>query len=145
MSSYSMQTDPGARYDENEDTVGCDEALNVWLVADGMGGHAAGEVASAIARDTFLEQTREGVDPVTSALNAHGAIVASAEAQQAQQGMQQGALPQAAGHERRAVDALGKLRQELEKASKGQGGGLPLPLGGRGRGNQGQGRQHHNQ
>ena len=87
MSSYSMQTDPGARYDVNEDTVGCDEACDVWVVADGMGGHAAGEVASEIAKDTFLAQTRDGVDSVTSVLHAHGAIAASAEAQEAQQGM----------------------------------------------------------
>ena len=45
MSSYSIQTDRGAQYDQNEDTVGCDEAQDVWLVADGMGGHAAGELA----------------------------------------------------------------------------------------------------
>ncbi len=87
MSSYSIQTDTGNQYAENEDTVGADEALSVWVVADGMGGHAAGEVASRIAKDTFIEEMRKGVDPVQSTLNAHAAIAASAEAQEAQQGM----------------------------------------------------------
>lgn len=87
MTRYSLQTDPGAKYDENEDTVGCDESLNLWLVADGMGGHAAGEVASRIAKDTFIEQMQSGVDAVQSTLNAHTAIASSAEAQQAQHGM----------------------------------------------------------
>jgi protein phosphatase len=87
MISFSIQTDPGTQYEDNEDTVGCDEAMNVWVVADGMGGHAAGEVASRIAKDTFLAQLRGGEDYVASTLNAHAAIAASAEAQQAQQGM----------------------------------------------------------
>ena len=87
MSSFSIQTDTGNQYAENEDTVGADEALCVWVVADGMGGHAAGEVASRIAKDTFIEEIRKGVDPVQSTLNAHAAIAASAEAQEAQQGM----------------------------------------------------------
>jgi len=87
MTRYSLQTDPGAKYDENEDTVGCDESLNLWLVADGMGGHAAGEVASRIAKDTFIEQMQSGVDAVQSTLNAHTAIASSAEAHQAQHGM----------------------------------------------------------
>ncbi len=87
MTRYSIQTDPGTKYDENEDTVGCDETLNIWLVADGMGGHAAGEVASRIAKDAFIEQMQHGVDAVQSTLDAHAAIASSAEAQQAQHGM----------------------------------------------------------
>lgn len=44
--------------------------------------------------------------------------------------MQGGKLPGAAASERRAADALGQLREALEKASQGGGGGIPLPLGG---------------
>lgn len=87
MTSYSMQTDPGLQYDDNEDCVGFDAATNLWLVADGMGGHAAGEVASQIAKDTFIERISAGVSHTEAVLSAHTAIAQSAEAQQAQQGM----------------------------------------------------------
>jgi serine/threonine protein phosphatase PrpC len=42
-------TDPGRQRDHNEDNYLVDKNLNLFVVADGMGGHAAGEVASQIA------------------------------------------------------------------------------------------------
>lgn len=87
MSSFSIQTDPGTKYDHNEDTVDHDDALSLWLVADGMGGHAAGEVASQIARNIFLEKVRNSESHEAAAIAAHQQIVLAAEAQQAQQGM----------------------------------------------------------
>ena len=87
MCSYSIKTDPGTRYGNNEDTVGHDRELCVWLVADGSVGHAAGEVASQIVRDTFIEQIKQGEGHSQAALNAHRQVVRSAEAQQAQEGM----------------------------------------------------------
>jgi serine/threonine protein phosphatase PrpC len=46
----------------NEDSFVLDSERGVFLVADGMGGHAAGEIASAIAADTIGGALRDGVD-----------------------------------------------------------------------------------
>jgi protein phosphatase len=56
---------PGLRRDENEDAYCVRADVGLYIVADGMGGHAAGEVASRLATDTiesFVSDTRNA-DP----------------------------------------------------------------------------------
>jgi protein phosphatase len=55
-------TDVGRVRPHNEDSFLIDAPRGVFLVADGMGGHAAGEIASAIATESVGSALRQGVD-----------------------------------------------------------------------------------
>lgn len=77
---YSATTHPGLLRDNNEDTYLCLPEAGLWLVADGMGGHEAGEVASAIVRDTVSQKikTNPNAELGLSIQAAHKAILHSA-------------------------------------------------------------------
>jgi len=48
-------TDVGKVRDHNEDTIGSQPDIGLWVLADGMGGYNAGEVASGIAVKTIVD------------------------------------------------------------------------------------------
>ena len=62
------KTDQGRKRDHNEDRYLVDEGLNLYAVADGMGGHQGGETASKLALDTLRAQIKAArVDMVAAA------------------------------------------------------------------------------
>ncbi len=60
------QTDVGRKRDHNEDFVLVDESLGLYVVCDGMGGHAAGEVASELCAQT-IQRTVQHAAPIKDA------------------------------------------------------------------------------
>lgn len=60
-------SDTGKLRNKNEDSALADPALGLAIVADGMGGHSSGEVASSMAvkvtRDKFESMRRSGLKP----------------------------------------------------------------------------------
>ncbi len=61
-------TDVGRRRVVNEDSFFLDDELGLYIVADGMGGHAAGEIASKEAVDTVHGMVKRGFECVDKLL-----------------------------------------------------------------------------
>ena len=81
----TLRTDVGRIRKQNEDAAWYDEKKAVFAVADGMGGHLAGEVASAMAINAVKEMAAgnrtAGISALRDAVrSAHEAIYAHAQA-----------------------------------------------------------------
>lgn len=90
--SFAGYTDVGRVRTRNEDALFQQPLRGVAAVADGMGGHAAGDVASRIAVDVLDDRTRElGPDPARALADAiraaHDAILKAARADAELHGM----------------------------------------------------------
>ena len=75
--TFCAQTDPGRTRDNNEDSVAFDEATHLAVLADGMGGYNAGEIASGMATafiKSELSRWLSEAGPQANALQVRRAI-----------------------------------------------------------------------
>lgn len=88
----TLRTDTGRVRRQNEDAAFMDEERGVFAVADGMGGHLAGEVASGMAVDAVRRMAAQHDTPSIAVLrdtvlDAHQAILQRASSSRACSGM----------------------------------------------------------
>jgi serine/threonine protein phosphatase PrpC len=84
---YAIHSVPGQVRAHNEDSILSCPELGLWVIADGMGGHQRGEVASAIAVATIADSLRQQ-DSLEAAVHAaNQAIIAAAKLDPASKGM----------------------------------------------------------
>ena len=77
--NYAARTDVGRKREHNEDCYAVNQALGLYVIADGMGGHASGEVASEIAVTTIEQQIINGLTLADAVEQAHIAILKGVE------------------------------------------------------------------
>jgi PPM family protein phosphatase len=59
-------TDPGMVRSHNEDSIATDAARGLVVLADGMGGYNAGEVASGMATSVIVSEMRQVLESTQS-------------------------------------------------------------------------------
>jgi serine/threonine protein phosphatase PrpC len=84
--SHSV-TDKGHYRDNNEDCFLSKPEVGLWAVADGMGGHEAGEVASAIVKRTLNEAASRGRALENAIATSHKAVLKAASRGEGVSGM----------------------------------------------------------
>ena len=78
MIEFGHGTHVGLRRTRNEDTYYADASLGLFLVADGMGGHQHGEVASALVRDAVVDLVTRGQSLIEAIQGAAERLMAQA-------------------------------------------------------------------
>lgn len=85
--SYGCATHTGHVRTHNEDTFYADPEAGIWLVADGMGGHRGGAIASSILGEYIPAEIGRGASVKEAVARSHQAILDAVEHGQGIQGM----------------------------------------------------------
>jgi protein phosphatase len=133
-------THPGIVRQNNEDCVRTDDTLGIYLLADGIGGHNAGEVASALAVDTVHTALSVGIancssddlfDLMTSAMHdAHLEITSKARTGLSFMGMGTTLVVAVVREDTAYIAHVGDSRGYLFKTEPHPPPNLPLERGG---------------
>lgn len=87
MIRFAASTHTGLIRKKNEDCYQASPELGLWLVADGIGGHVDGEIASGIVRDAIRDAVAVGTPLLTAIAQAHQAVLAAISHRQAHSDM----------------------------------------------------------
>jgi len=85
--TLGLQSNVGRVRRHNEDSFAAREDLGLWVVADGMGGAAAGEVASAIVVDVVPRAVEQGANLPQAIAEANRSILDAAATGRGKPGM----------------------------------------------------------
>jgi protein phosphatase len=122
----AARTDVGLRRRANEDTYALAADLGLYLVADGMGGHTAGQVASELAAEAAVKAVRT-LEAASASLTdklrfalaaANREILATAKARPELSGMGTTMVALLAGEQRIALAHVGDSRAYLIRGGK---------------------------
>ena len=114
----SSVTNPGRKRSNNEDCYLSLPAYSLWMVADGMGGHEAGEVASDIVRQTLEQKPNQ---PLPDAIQAaHRAVLDAAARGVGAEGMGSTVVALRSNLEQYQIAWVGDSRSYLYSRSTGE-------------------------
>jgi len=116
--NFAHLTDVGCVRDLNEDSLFCGDAL--WLIADGMGGHACGEVASAIAAESIAEVYQQTGSLSEAIQCAHHRIIEAAQDGTGQTGMGTTVVAMTSGQSDYEIAWVGDSRAYLWDGRRGR-------------------------
>lgn len=115
------KTHPGAVREQNEDAFVADDATGLAVVVDGMGGYAAGEVASAIIVESLEALNPQANGMVAALMECHKRILAHAEAHPESKGMGAAVVMAKLGQRQVSVCWAGDSRAYLFNPETGLG------------------------
>ena len=115
---FFAKTDIGNNRSNNEDCFGAFAKQGLWILADGMGGHEAGEVASEIAVQHTMQQIAGGAKAEKAIQSTHDKIIESGNNGHGASGMGSTIVTLQMLADRYKISWVGDSRAYLWKESK---------------------------